>query len=114
MLTCANEAIRWVDGDRWTYEVEVASRFSIDPAIQVITPRITITGALPDALAEVTSGTADAVIYYTLDGTYPGPANPAAILYAGAIPITADCALFAVAYKAGLSGSNPAFRDLTL
>src|SRR5690606_28390608 len=44
--------------------------------------------------------TAGASIYYTTDGSLPAPDNPAAQLYAGAIPVDSTTLLRAVGYKA--------------
>src|SRR5690606_35252204 len=55
-----------------------------------------------DAAFNVTlaTPTAGATIYYTTDGSLPAPDNPAAQLYAGAIPVDSTTLLRAVGYKA--------------
>lgn len=50
--------------------------------------------------------TADAEIYYTIDESYPGRSNPAAILYDGPFPVELADVINAAAYKEGLTPSH--------
>lgn len=69
-------------------------------------------GAVPQ-LVTLTTATAGASIYYTLDGTYPWSGNPAALLYAAPFNVVAPATLRAVAFKAGLIPSGAAAAAFT-
>ena len=49
--------------------------------------------------------TASSTIYYTLDGSFPGPGNSAALTYASPFTVTSGQTVRAAAYHATLSGS---------
>ncbi len=53
---------------------------------------------------EITTATAGAAIYYTTDGSFPGPSNAAATLFTAPVEINDDMTLRAAAY---LSPINP-------
>jgi hypothetical protein len=54
----------------------------------------------------ITCATGGAAIYYTLDGSYPGPGNAAAVLYAGAVTLeVGSYNLRTAGHKAGLAAS---------
>ena len=50
--------------------------------------------------------TSDAQIYYTLDQSYPGRSNPAALLYAATFNVDVGTVINAAAYKDGLTPSH--------
>lgn len=52
-------------------------------------------------VVEITSGTPDAVIYVTTDGSEPGPENVAATVYDGALTVSNTTVLRAAAFREG-------------
>lgn len=54
----------------------------------------------------IATATAGAAIYYTTDGSFPGPSNAAAILYSAPITITDGMTLRAAAYLSPLNPSD--------
>lgn len=54
----------------------------------------------------ITTATAGAAIYYTTDGSFPGPSNDAALLYTGPVNITDDMTLRAAAFLPPLNPSD--------
>ena len=65
---------------------------------KVATPRITISYA--PFSASITCATGDAVIYYTVDGSYPWSGNASAVIYYSAfIPTGTDTIIRAAAFK---------------
>lgn len=65
------------------------------------------TGAAPQEVT-LTTGTAGAQIWYTLDGSLPTPTNPQARRYYAAFTVAAAATLRAVAYKPDHAASNVA------
>lgn len=66
-------------------------------------------------LMNITSGTAGAAIYWTLDGSFPSPANAAASLYSAPVDVgelPGGTLIRAVAYSASLRGSDCAFAKI--
>jgi hypothetical protein len=81
------------------YMVVVRLRTGLDRTAKVRTPAVYV----DDDSITLTCPTADAAIYYTIDGSYPGPANPQAALYSVPFtlpPETTEVMLLVVAYKA--------------
>lgn len=81
-------------------------------------PRVTpvkATIAAGDLPRNVTLGcaTEGAVIWYTLDGSFPAPDNANATQYAGTFAVAEASTLSAVAYLGGLSPSNLLHRLIT-
>lgn len=62
-------------------------------------------GAAPQTVT-LTTATAGASIYYTLDGTYPSAVNPTALLYSAPVSVTTAKTLRAVASKTNFIDSN--------
>ena len=62
--------------------------------------------ALNAGLATLTCGTPGAAIYYTLDGTFPGPGNPAAVHYTAPFAVSSGQTLLTAAYAANTIGSD--------
>lgn len=62
--------------------------------------------SLAGGTATLTCGTAGAAIYYTLDGTFPGPGNNAAVLYAAPFAVTSGQTLLTAAFNADFIGSD--------
>lgn len=50
--------------------------------------------------------TEEAMIYFTTDGSFPGPSNPGATLYAGPFDVEEGDVINAAAFKAGLAPSH--------
>lgn len=89
-------------------------RSSGDPqAPEVSSPAIATSGEGPVEIT-LTTPTAGAAIYYTLDGSYPGSANTAAILYAAPVTVTTACTLRASAELAGLLPSSLSVAEITI
>ena len=55
---------------------------------------------------EITSATEGVSIYYTTDGSEPGPENPVATLYSGPVPISTTTTLRAAAFREGFQPTN--------
>lgn len=62
----------------------------------------------------ITTATAGAAIHYTTDGSFPGPSNPAALLYSGPIGIENDMVLRAGAYLSPLNPSDISEVTITI
>lgn len=56
--------------------------------------------------ATLTCATAGASIYYTLDGSFPGPGNSAAVLYAAPFAVASGQTILTAAYLANYIGSD--------
>lgn len=56
--------------------------------------------------ATLTCATAASAVYYTLDGSFPGPGNSAAVLYAAPFAVSSGQTLLTAAYKASYIGSD--------
>lgn len=87
------------------YLVVLRLRTGLDRVVKVMEPQI-----VPGDTITLTCGTAGAAIYWTVDGSYPGPANDAAALYAGPITLPPETVypvdFQAVAYKEGFIPSD--------
>lgn len=83
-----------------------ALRFEASHSAFKNVPTVASVGASLDGegLVVLACETAGAAIYYTLDGGYPGPGNPDALLYSAPIPVTPPVTIRAAAT---LAGSNP-------
>lgn len=91
-----------------TYDVRLFQQGNLPAPAKVALPIISpSSGAVPQSVA-ITCGTAGAAIYYTLDGSYPSSANPAAELYSAPIAVAAAATLRAAAEKSGQQQSNVA------
>ena len=66
-------------------------------------------GALPATVTITADSESD--VYYTTDGSTPTPENPAAVLYATPVEITAPTTLRAAAYRTGYQASNITTAD---
>jgi hypothetical protein len=80
---------------------------------KVIQPTIAPNGGVTPQLVTLSSGTAGAAIYYTLDGSHPWSGNPTAFLYAAPFNVNAAATLRARAFKAGYVGSDTTAADFT-
>ena len=81
---------------------------------RVIIARCAPVAVAVDALTvTLTTATGDAEIYYTLDGTAPGSANPAAMKYTEPFAVAADIVVLAAAYAPGKFPSNIAAQTIT-
>ncbi len=83
------------------YRVTLNLRVAATQTARVNLPDIS-EAALSVTLTNTTDG---ADIYYTLDGTFPGPANPGAIKYTVPFDATGAAEVRWAAYKAGMVGS---------
>ncbi len=101
-FTIAGSKVTGATGDLTTGNITID--FS-DPYPQVATPTATPGAGAVAAGSTVTlsTATAGASIYYTTDGTNPSSGST---LYAGAISITANVTLKAIAVKGGMSDSD--------
>jgi hypothetical protein len=91
------------------YAVVMKTAFGVGAVDKVATPGAEVAGASL-TLSCATSG---AAIYYTLDGSYPGPGNAEAVLYAGAVTLAAGVfTLRAAGHKAGLAASGDRRADI--
>ena len=88
--------------DRKAWEVRVKVSLSPIPLGRVARPLITKDGND----ITITCSTPDAVIYYTTDGSWPGPANAASVVYENFINATTLTTLRVVAYAPDLQCSD--------
>lgn len=65
------------------YRVELQLTAAGEQTARCAAPVISVAGGV----ATITTGTGGAEIRYTLDGSFPGASNPAALLYAGPFPV---------------------------
>jgi hypothetical protein len=87
------------------YQVMMRGKLSDFQIPQVATPTLTEGPPLTLTLACATGG---ASIYYTIDGSFPGPGNSTgtATLYSGPFTVEAGTAVAFKAYLAGARGSG--------
>ena len=87
--------------------------FTLPAPTQVVTPTISPNGGAFTAPVTVTlaSATADAIIYYTLDGSTPTGSSPT---YTSPFLLTATATVKAKAYKSGFTSSVVASADFTI
>jgi len=64
-------------------------------------------------LVTLTANHASDLVYYTLDETLPGPANPGAVLYSAPFAVTAGQIIRWAAYRAALVGSDVGRNTVT-
>lgn len=83
-------------------DVNLELKLAQSQAAKITTPIFSIFGPTV-TLAPVEVGSA---IYYTLDGTFPGPGNPAAVLYTVPFTVTQGQQLLWAGYKANYDGSD--------
>lgn len=69
-------------------------------------------GAAPQTIT-ITTTTAGATIYFTLDGSYPCSANAAALIYSSPVTISTPTTLRAAAEASGMQPSNIALGSYT-
>lgn len=75
-------------------------------ARKVATPTCSTTSATAPATVTLACATAGAAIHYTLDGSYPSPANPTALLYSTPVDVAAAATVRAAATLATWAQSN--------
>lgn len=99
------------------YDVIFEAALPLSDVFQVNLPTLNVTEPAQVWQVTLTDTTGGAAIYYTVDGSCPGSANGAAVLYAGvfAIPkIPGQTVTFRwCAYKAGMRGSDVGQAVLT-
>lgn len=83
------------------YRASVRMRQPREQTVRVAIPTITE----EELHIELACATEAAEIYYTQDGTFPGPSNPGAVKYEEAFDMTGEVLRWA-AYKSGLTGSH--------
>lgn len=91
-----------------SYEVRFSAQEDFyTPTVRVTTPTITPSSGVAPQNVTLACGTPGAAIYYTLDGSHPYAANPAAVLYTGVpVNVAAAATLRVCAFKAGLIASD--------
>lgn len=75
-------------------------------ARKVATPTCSTSSATAPATVTLACATGGAAIHYTLDGSYPSPANPAALLYSTPVELAAAATVRAAATLANWAQSN--------
>jgi len=93
-----------VSGGAIGYDISVRTSSGIKAGDKVLAPRISQDGS---AIA-LSCGTPGAVLYYTLDGSYPGSGNPAALAYGDPFQAASGTQVRAGAQHDGLVPSDPA------
>lgn len=85
------------------YDVVMMTQEAISQnEVKCQTPQITAAGAL----VTIACGTADASVYYTLDGSYPWPGNSQAVLYSAPFTIVGQVLVRAGGYREYFIPSN--------
>ena len=98
-------------GDLKVHECAFIQNVTPDTLPKVIDPSVSSAG---NAITLACS-TADASLYYTLDGSFPGSANAAAQAYTA--PFTLDPGIYSLRFaaeKSGMQASNDLFATLTV
>lgn len=90
------------------YRVECKIIVARPQTVRCAVPIIAIAGGQ----ATLTSTTADSAIYYTVDESFPGRSNPAAVLYEAPFDVVSGQVLRVAAWKADLNPS--AIRSYTV
>lgn len=94
------------DPGKTSYGVQF-SRVGMDARYDsVATPTAAVTAETAPATVTLSCATAGATILYTLDGSYPGPANEAALVYADPLELAVAAEIRVAAYAAGKRASN--------
>lgn len=89
------------------YEVRFGTlQADSDSEAKVATPGVAAAAAGAAYTITLSCATSAAAKYYTLDGSYPWPGNPAASLYAAPFTAAAGATVRAAAFAAGLLASN--------
>jgi hypothetical protein len=83
------------------YRVKLQMQAAATPVARVSQPAVQV----QQSRVSLSSATAGAEIYYTWDGSFPGPGNPRAIKYSGPLP-AAGPVLRHAAYKPGMFRSS--------
>jgi len=91
------------------YRVNLRGRMAELPLAKCVVPSISETSGTV-SLATSDSG---AAIYHTVDGSFPGVSNAAALLYASPFSVASGATLRWAAYKSGLMGSDAAQAVIT-
>jgi hypothetical protein len=91
----------WPEG-LLAYKVTLHLRLTRDQVARVATP----TAAAVGTTVTLACDTAGAALYYTLDGSFPGAGNPAALPYSAPFAATVGQTLRFAAYKSGLLPSQ--------
>ncbi len=112
-LYAARDAFKevFLEGGAIGYDVSFNQAMPLQPRAAVDRPVISIM----DPSMTITCATAEAAIYYTVDGSSPSPANAAAALYSGAVDISGlsnGTLIRAAAFKAPLRGSHCARAEV--
>jgi hypothetical protein len=84
------------------YRVQLRGRMSEAPAGKCATPGI----SAPAQTVTLTTTESGARIYYTTDGSFPGPGNAAARVYGGPFAVSCGTVVRWAGYLAGCYGSN--------
>lgn len=92
------------------YYVSFSSKWAQSTPPRCATPTIAVAGTQ----ITLSSPTAAAALYYTLDGTYPGSGNPAALRYTTPFTQATAAELAVGAELAGLQPSSVHYATLTL
>jgi hypothetical protein len=90
------------------YDVTLTQPLGLAPVANTLRPSIAVAGY------EITLTCGEtARIYYTTDGTFPGPSNPAAGEYTAAVTLQGACTVRAAAFAAGKPGSPILEQSIT-
>jgi hypothetical protein len=86
------------------YRVNLRGRMSELPQSKCVVPAI----AELDGLVSLTTTDDGASIYFTIDDSFPGASNPAALTYSGPFTVASGATVRWAAYKTGFLGSDAA------
>ena len=116
MIFFVSQAIPVADPDMIIYQVGIKCSagiaFRANPAIGPVVATPATKSSSPQVVT-LTCSTLGAVIWYTLDGTYPSPLNPSSVLYLPQI-VTLDSASGSFLLSAGGSVLNGLISQLTI
>lgn len=91
------------------YGVRVSRLYGDSYGNRLAVPTLTAAGATITA----THPDAAAALWYTIDGSYPWPGNPAASLYAAPVVVAEPCTFRAAAYRPGYQPSSIATANVS-
>lgn len=91
------------------YRVNLRGRMAESPHSKCVVPSIAEAGGF----VTLTTTDAGAAIYYTVDGSFPGPSNTAALTYAAPFAVASGTTVRWAGYLAGFLGSDAAQAVIT-
>lgn len=101
------------DPGKNSYEVAFTRLCTDNPPPKVAAVAIELSSPVAPSTVTLSTVTAGAAIYYTLDGSYPGSGNAAAVLYDAPVEVTTAGTIRAAAELADYQPSNITCKIIT-